>query len=80
MSKKITPKELQTSDLHQHIVDEYEGYDLKEFKQFLIFDGSFHIAEYENGNYYLVLGNQDWYQQNLNPLVCELFNYSKLYV
>jgi len=86
MSKKLTPKELQKSDLHQHIVDEYEGYffgenkDVSIIKQFLIFDGSFHIAEYQNGHYTLVLGNRDWYQPNLNPLVCELFNYSKLYV
>lgn len=85
MSKKMTPKEIQNSDLHQHIVDEYEGYFYGEnkdsdIKQFLIFDESLHIAEYKNGNYTLVLGNQDWFEPNLNPLVCRLFTYSKLYI
>jgi hypothetical protein len=85
MSKKMTPKEIQNSDLHQHIVDEYEGYFYGEnkdsdIKQFLIFDESLHIAEYKNGNYTLVLGNQDWFEPNLNPLICRLFTYSKLYI
>ena len=85
MSKKMTPKEIQESNSYQHIVDEYEDYffgenkDVSIIKQFLIFDDSFHIVEYLNGHYTLVLNNQDWYEPNLNPLVCRLFTYSKLY-
>ena len=82
----MTPKQIKESNSYQHLIEEYEGYffgedtDDSSLKQILIFDEVLHIEEYKSGHYSLVLGNQDWYEPNLNPLVCRLFTYSKLYI
>tara|TARA_R100001443_G_scaffold65314_1_gene74648 strand:+ start:1068 stop:1511 length:444 start_codon:yes stop_codon:yes gene_type:complete len=86
MCEKLTPKQIKESNSYQHLMEEYEGYffgedtDDSSLKQILIFDEVLHIEEYKSGHYSLVLGNQDWYEPNLNPLVCRLFTYSKLYI